>query len=108
MLTKPTTNDVTFFNTLSLESDKPNQLIQLYTFICVGEILLPSSQALHSIDGPTHHHHLQKDTMSVKGVVEVYLRGASATDAVPDAQTWCSVQCTMSVENLEGVPPKLH
>ncbi|KAG0147906.1 hypothetical protein CROQUDRAFT_655487, partial [Cronartium quercuum f. sp. fusiforme G11] len=59
---------------------------------------------LHSTDGPTHHHHPQKDTVSVEGFVEVYLRGASGTDA----QTWCSVQCTTSVENLEGVPPKLH
>ncbi|KAG0146189.1 hypothetical protein CROQUDRAFT_657644, partial [Cronartium quercuum f. sp. fusiforme G11] len=89
-------------------SDEPDQLTQLYTFVCVGEILLPGSQALHSTDGPTHHHHPQKDTVSVEGVVEVYLRGASGTDAVPDAQTRYSVQCTMSVENLEGVPPKLH
>ncbi|KAG0144996.1 hypothetical protein CROQUDRAFT_108167 [Cronartium quercuum f. sp. fusiforme G11] len=41
---------------------------------------------------------------SVEGVIEVHLRGASDTDA----QTWCSVQCTTSVENLECVPPKLH
>ncbi|KAG0141443.1 hypothetical protein CROQUDRAFT_663868, partial [Cronartium quercuum f. sp. fusiforme G11] len=81
MLTKPTTEDVTFFYTLSLESDEPDQLIQLYTFVCVGEILLPDSQALHSTDGPTHHHHPQKDTMSVKGVVEVFSRRASGTDA---------------------------
>ncbi|KAG0147190.1 hypothetical protein CROQUDRAFT_656476, partial [Cronartium quercuum f. sp. fusiforme G11] len=81
MLTKPTTEDVTFFDTLSLDSDEPDQLIQLYTFVCIGEILLPGSQALHSTDGPTHHHHPQKDTVSVEGVVEVYLRGASGTDA---------------------------
>ncbi|KAG0146107.1 hypothetical protein CROQUDRAFT_657725, partial [Cronartium quercuum f. sp. fusiforme G11] len=87
ILTKPTTEDVTFFNTLSLESDEPDQLIQLYTFVCVGEILLP--------DGPTHHHHPQKDTMSVKSVVEVYLRGTSGTDA----QTWCGGTMIMSVEN---------
>ncbi|KAG0151078.1 hypothetical protein CROQUDRAFT_651596, partial [Cronartium quercuum f. sp. fusiforme G11] len=84
MLTKPTTEDVTFFDILSLESDEPDQLIQLYTFVCVGEILLPGSRALHSTDGPTHHHHPQKDTVSVEGVVEVYSRGASG----PDAQSY--------------------
>ncbi|KAG0143270.1 hypothetical protein CROQUDRAFT_661418, partial [Cronartium quercuum f. sp. fusiforme G11] len=75
MLTKPTTEDVTFFNTLSLESDEPDQLIQLYNFVCVDEILLPGSRALHSTDGPPHHHHPQKDTVSVEGVVEVFKGG---------------------------------
>ncbi|KAG0142843.1 hypothetical protein CROQUDRAFT_662016, partial [Cronartium quercuum f. sp. fusiforme G11] len=53
-------------------------------------ILLPSSQALHSTDGPTHHHHPQKDAVSVEGVVEVYLRQALGV-------------CTTSVENFTKV-----
>ncbi|KAG0142895.1 hypothetical protein CROQUDRAFT_661916 [Cronartium quercuum f. sp. fusiforme G11] len=110
MLTKPTTKDVTFFNTLSLESDELHQLIQIefpdpIKFYLIASILTTNThKSLHSTDGPTHHHHPQKDTVSIKGVVEVYLRRASGTEA----QNWCGVQCTTSVETLEGVPPKLH
>ncbi|KAG0148544.1 hypothetical protein CROQUDRAFT_90272 [Cronartium quercuum f. sp. fusiforme G11] len=72
MLTKPTTEDVTFFDTLSLESDEPDQLIQLYTFVYVGEILLPGSRTLHSTDGPTHHHHPQKDTFQKSPTINAH------------------------------------
>ncbi|KAG0151824.1 hypothetical protein CROQUDRAFT_36322, partial [Cronartium quercuum f. sp. fusiforme G11] len=49
--------------------------VVLYAFVCICEVFLPGSQASHSTDGPTHHHHPQKDTTSIEGVVRSVLKG---------------------------------